>query len=258
MGIHLKNDYTGKICGCWKVIERDMHPKSKSHETFWIAECQNCGNIASVRKTDLDREPSSCNNCKGDFSAIKNIKKYNIQPGDQFGYLTVLEKPHTAQKLDIVEEKGLGDRGKKTEYVKCLCQCGNVVYVRKKHLLGIADHSRTISCGCAKKSSGEIKIEKILIENNINFQTQYRIKDFNLSAPFDFAIFDDDNKLIKLIEFDGEQHFESVDYFGGEEKLLLQQERDMKKNQWCEEHHIKLQRIPYYDYDKISVEYLLS
>ena len=102
MGIHLKNDYTGKICGCWKVIERDMHPKSKSHETFWIAECQNCGNIASVRKTDLDREPSSCNNCKGDFSAIKNIKKYNIQPGDQFGYLTVLEKPHTAQKLDIV------------------------------------------------------------------------------------------------------------------------------------------------------------
>lgn len=30
-------DYTGKICGCWKVIERDYHPKSKSHETFWFA-----------------------------------------------------------------------------------------------------------------------------------------------------------------------------------------------------------------------------
>ena len=38
MGRCLK-DYTGTIHGCWKVLERDWHPSSKSHETFWIAEC---------------------------------------------------------------------------------------------------------------------------------------------------------------------------------------------------------------------------
>lgn len=64
MGRHLKDDYTDKICGCWHVLKRDMNPASKSHETFWICECVNCGAIASVRKTDLDKNPSGCNNCK--------------------------------------------------------------------------------------------------------------------------------------------------------------------------------------------------
>lgn len=58
-------DYTNQIHGCWKVLERDKNPKSKSHETFWLCECQNCGAIKSVRKTDLDKNPRSCNNCKG-------------------------------------------------------------------------------------------------------------------------------------------------------------------------------------------------
>ena len=232
----MKNDYTGKICGCWKVIERDYHPKSKSHETFWKAECQNCGNIASVRKTDLDKQPQSCNNCKG-----KPI--YSIKAGDKFGLLTVLDKPFT--------------RNNKM-YVKCQCDCGNIIEVRKDHLLGLSHRSKTISCGCATKSSGELKIEQLLIANNINFQSQYRIKDFNIAAPFDFAIFDDNNQLIKLIEFDGEQHFQAVDFFGGEERFQLQQERDKKKNKWCEKNNIKLQRIPYQDYDKITIDYLLS
>ena len=61
-------DYTNQIHGCWKVLERDKNPKSKSHETFWLCECQNCGAIKSVRKTDLDKNPRSCNNCKGQLT----------------------------------------------------------------------------------------------------------------------------------------------------------------------------------------------
>jgi hypothetical protein len=74
MGRLLKNDYTNKICGCWHVFQRDMAPKSKSHETFWICECLNCGTISSVRKTDLDKNPNSCNNCK---AAIWDWRNWN-------------------------------------------------------------------------------------------------------------------------------------------------------------------------------------
>lgn len=259
MGRNLKN-YIGQICGCWKVIERDLHPTSKSHETFWLSECQNCGNIASVRKTDLDKAPSSCNNCKGDFSAIGKIKKYDINPGDTFGYLTALDRPHTAHYLQIDKEKKLSKNGQNTAYVKCKCVCGNIVYVRKDNLLGIkcGRHSRTISCGCASKSSGEIKTEQALQEAGLNYIYNYILSDFSRYAPFDFGILDKDNNLICLLEFDGEQHFNSVEHFGGEEKLKEQQERDARKNKYCSDHGIKLKRISYVDYDKITGDYLES
>ena len=155
--------------------------------------------------------------------------------------------------LEIIESAGT--RGNHS-YVKCKCDCGNIVNIRVEHLKS-NHHGRTISCGCASKSSGEIKITQILEKANIDFQSQYRIKAFSLSSPFDFAIFKDE-KLLGLIEYDGEQHFESVDFFGGEEQLKLQRERDERKNKWCKENNIRLIRIPYTEYDNLTLEYLLS
>ena len=69
---------------------------------------------------------------------------------------------------------------------------------------------------------------------------------------------DDNNNLIKLIEFDGEQHYKPVDYFGGQEQFERQKDRDKKKDEYCLNHNIKLQRISYQDYDKINLDMLLS
>ena len=231
-------DYTGLICGCWEVLERDYHPTSKSHETFWLCKCKNCNNISSVRKSTLDKKPLTCNYCKNQHPNIKC--SYNI--GDRYGLLTIIGKCPS---------------NKKHTYVQCQCECGNIINVRLEHLKG-QNHSKTISCGCYKKSAGELKIEKILNDNNIIFQEQYIIPELSYFMKFDFAIFDTNNKLIKLIEYDGEQHFQPIKYFGGEEKLKIQQERDKRKNQYCKEHHINLLRIPYYNYDKIDLNYLLS
>lgn len=117
-------------------------------------------------------------------------------------------------------------------------------------------HSRTISCGCKQQSAGELKIATLLKENGINFQTQYRIDEFSMYSLFDFAIFDDDGNLLKLIEFDGEQHYEPIEYFGGKEKLLIQQERDAKKNKYCADNNIPLLRVPYWDYSRLTIDYL--
>lgn len=61
-----------------------------------------------------------------------------------------------------------------------------------------------------------------------------------------------------LIEYDGEQHFKPVEIWGGEEKLKIQQERDKRKNQWCKENNVRLIRIPYTEYDNLTIEYLIS
>lgn len=239
-------DYTNQICGIWQVIERDWYPKSKSHETFWTSKCLNCGNISSVRKTDLDKNPSSCNNCKGDIIAqaleSHGYITHPINIGETYGLLTVESRPFA--------------KGNKS-YCKCRCKCGNIIEVRKDHLLGL-NHSRTVSCGCNSISAGELKIKQILEANDINFKMQYRINDFSPYSPFDFAIFNKDNELVKLIEFDGEQHFYAIEHFGGEEKLTIQKERDRKKNEYCANHNICLLRVPYWDYEKLDLQYLLS
>ena len=233
MGRLLK-DYTGKICGCWLVKERDLHPASKSHETFWICECQNCGNITSVRKTDLDREPQSCNNCKQDHYKI----------GEKYGLLTIIDKAKP--------------RNNHT-YVKVQCDCGSEPFeIRLSHLKG-QNHSRTTSCGCLNESAGELKIRQILENANINFQSQYRIRDKNSDLMiFDFTIFDDNNNILKCIEYNGEQHYKPIKWFGGEEAFKKQQIRDNRKTEYCNTHNIFLQWISYLEYDNINIEMLLS
>lgn len=243
-------DYTGQICGCWKVIERDFNPSSKSHETFWKSECQNCGSIASVRKGDLDKNPKSCNKCKGKIIQQKALERgcsiYIVNKGDIFGYLEVISEPFYPTSSPA------------NRYVKCLCHnCNNIKDIRVDHLFG-AYHSKTISCGCSKISSGELKIKQILDNLNIKYQQQYKIANFSNFSLFDFAIFDNNNELFCLIEYDGEQHFYPVDYFGGESQFKIQQERDKRKNEYCKENHILLIRIPYTDYDKIDSNYILS
>lgn len=234
----------GMRFGEWEVIERDYHPTSRQHSTFWFCKCHLCGKTYSVSRDGLVSGKSSCcNHCKGEKIRQKAIERglTSWHKGDRFGLLEIIERAETKSGHS---------------YVKCKCDCGNIVDVRLEHLKG-QSHARTISCGCSSQSSGEIKIAKLLEMLNIEFQTQYRIKEFNLSSPFDFAIFNN-GVLLGLIEYDGEQHFKSVDFFGGEEKLKLQQERDERKNKWCEENNIRLIRIPYIQYNNLTTEYLLS
>lgn len=49
-----------------------------------------------------------------------------------------------------------------------------------------------------------------------------------------------------LIENDGRQHYESVDYFGGEKCFRDVQKRDKIKNDYCILNNIPLLRLPYY------------
>jgi hypothetical protein len=47
------------------------------------------------------------------------------------------------------------------------------------------------------------------------------------------------------IEYDGRQHFEPIDFFGGNDGLKYIQINDAIKNKYCEDNGIKLIRIRY-------------
>ena len=122
--------------GDWEVIERDYNPPSKQHSTFWFCKCHRCGKVYSVSREGLASGKSSCcNHCKGEKIRNKAQERgLNVwHKGDRFGMLKILESA--------------GIKGNHS-YVKCKCDCGNVINVRVEHLRG-NHHGRTISCGCA-------------------------------------------------------------------------------------------------------------
>ena len=102
------------------------------------------------------------------------------------------------------------------------------------------------SCGCAIQSSGERYISSVLTELDAKFIDQYVFSDckYKQLLKFDFAIFND-NKLLYLIEYDGKQHFEPIDWFGGIKGFEETQIRDNIKNEYCQKHNIPLLRFPY-------------
>lgn len=105
-------------------------------------------------------------------------------------------------------------------------------------------------CPHCNESKGEREIAKILENYNISFDVQYRFYDckFKYTLPFDFYLSD----YNCCIEFDGEQHYTSKEYFGGEEGFEKTKIRDNIKNEYCRDNNIKLIRIPYWEFDNIK------
>lgn len=236
----------GKIFGRLTVIERDLSkPIGHGCDSYWICKCS-CGKEKSIRHTQLIQgKTKSCGCLRSELRAQKNILDITSK---KYGFLEALER--TEQK----DSHG--------SYIwKCLCHnCGLNCFYSTETL----QSGRVVSCGCKHQSIGEKTIEKILIENNINFAKQYTFddllgKDGKIKLRFDFAIFEN-NKLTRLIEFDGEQHFNSHAYDTGKFRDSLEeiQARDRKKDRYCMEHNIPLIRIPYTELKNLNLEILLN
>jgi hypothetical protein len=55
-----------------------------------------------------------------------------------------------------------------------------------------------------------------------------------------------------LIEYQGIQHFQEVKYFGGKERLQYTKQNDTIKQNYCQQHKIRLLIIPYHCYNEIE------
>ena len=121
-------------------------------------------------------------------------------------------------------------------------------------LTNVLKSGRTQSCGCINYSIGEQNIELLLKENNISYIKEFKFNDLGLYR-FDFYL----PEYHRLIEFDGKQHFQEC---GGSwdknDNLKKRQERDKIKNQYALDNNIDLIRIPYWERDNITIDYILG
>lgn len=201
---------------------------------IWECKCD-CGNVHEVTSNNLNGgQTNSCGkqNCPY-HKTYKNLK------GLKFGKLTALQ-PTTMKDGSHM-------------YWLCLCDCGNTKEVASNHL----QRGEVQSCGCIKTSIGEANIKQILDNNNINYLKEYSFSDLKNKKVlrFDFAIIENE-QVIRLIEFDGIQHFQEQEYFT--HNLTETQKNDNIKNEYCKTNNIPLVRIPYWERDNITLEMLLG
>jgi very-short-patch-repair endonuclease len=107
------------------------------------------------------------------------------------------------------------------------------------------NHLGGVGCPTCSSSKGEKLISKILDHLNINYIKQKKFKDCKDKncLPFDFYLTDSN----VIIEYDGIQHFESFEIFGGYEKFLITKKHDEMKNEYCKNKNIKMIRISHKD-----------
>lgn len=285
-----KIDLTNKKFGKWTVIQ-ESKKRDAAGSVMWLCKCE-CGTIKEVSGSSLRIGRSTCCSCERQNQSNELI-------GQKFGKLTVLKKIKERSKNGSIQWECLCECGNKCirsttnlhkkdriqncgcynktigldlsiigkkfrkltvlEYNqeihkwKCRCDCGNIVYIRRDSLLS----GNTSSCGCINYSIGEKNIQKILEANLISYKAQYTNKELKLKK-FDFAILDNE-KIIRLIEFDGQQHYNDISgIWNSQETLETIQRRDQEKNQWAKENNIPLVRIPYWERDNITLEMILG
>lgn len=103
-------------------------------------------------------------------------------------------------------------------------------------------------CPICHMNFNEMVVFDYLQRMSCKFEVQYKFDDLignnNEKLKFDFAVFDENNNLIYLIEVDDEEHrYKVLSDTPRQQKRKEAQERDKIKNKYCEEHNIPLYRM---------------
>jgi len=168
---------------------------------------------------------------------LKNNKKLN-KSADQF----ILDSEQIHGKLyDYSKVKYVNS---KTKIILICSKHGEFSTEPSYHL------SMKTGCPMCKSSLGEKEIYNYLKIKNINFKQEFCFQNLKVKnyLRFDFYLKD----LNTIIEYDGIQHFEPVEKFGGLTYLNKVKENDEIKNRFCLENNIKLIRISYKKFKNIK------
>lgn len=125
------------------------------------------------------------------------------------------------------------------------CKSCNNIWETKPHYI-LHQNSGCPKCSeKSEKSKGESIIKDYLNNKAHIYFDQKRFSGLRGVGggllSYDFYV----KKQNLLIEYQGRQHYEAVDYFGGEEQLKIQQEHDRRKREYAELHNIELLEIRY-------------
>lgn len=260
-GTKLRSGHT-KSCGCKKTIGVDLTNKTFTYLTalyptaerrynnvVWHCRCK-CGNETDVTVAALHNGlVRSCGCLQKESVAMRQLKL----EGQTINNIYVIAKDEK-----YVQQNNIKDT--QHTYWKCRCFCGKEFTVIGKDLTG--GHTRSCGCLLFKNSIGEQNIKQILEENNIQYiYNKEYFKDLILDkgkpGRYDFIILEN-NKPIRIIEFDGQQHFHENNLFAQKNGFEQIQRYDNLKNEYARTHNIPLVRIPYKERDHITLDLIMG
>ena len=220
--------------------------------------CSKCGGVKKSNTNDFIAQSKKIHGDKYDYSKVEYINnktpvciicpthgEFWQKPNDHLGGHGC-SKCSGTKKLTTEEfiKKAKEIHGDKYDYSKVeykdnktkvciICPKHGEFWIRPNSHL-----SQKQECKHCKKSKMENKIASILSDNNILYTYQYSNKDCGWlgKQSLDFFL----PKYNIAIECQGEQHYKSVNIWGGENGLKKRKKLDEIKEKKCKEHGINL------------------
>lgn len=195
--------------------------------------CNECGHIWKVRPYDLLNK-QGCPKCSGKL-------------------------PLTQEEVESRIFKANPDVEVISSYIsanyklKCKCKiCGNIWEASPINLFA------GTGCPACKESKGEKYIRHYLEAKNVNFISQYIIKDdvFRSRNKVYVDFYLPDYNI--FIEYNGKQHYIPINYFGGQTQLEEQKKRDEDLRLFCNLNAIQLIEIKYSEDIQESLDKLFN
>lgn len=217
---------------------------SKYDKLHWLCRCD-CGKETVASTSGLKSGHTQSCGCYQDEVA-SNTHFVDLS-GHVFGKLRVIKR---------IENSNTG----LVRYL-CKCECGNDTNAIGAHLID----GRIQSCGCWVYSRLEECVVNYFREkgyiNTIDYECQKKFDDLTgvngglLSYDFIFYV---DNAPRYLIECQGQQHYNPVEFFGGDEQFEQQQLHDELKREYAKGLGIPLLEIPYTYTNEEVISFLKS
>lgn len=239
-----QNFFTRKIC-CKNCIDTPEWSKQKEKFKEWInlhpefelvddltlihnsqshirCKCTMCGRIQENKKVYDYYNGKKC------YCQTKSCKKPQDQINKDFADICIFLEPYKNTDTPILLKSNF---------------CGHIFKARPGDLL-----RNKYQCPICKSSKGEKRILSWLEYNKISYERQKVILLNHKKLKIDFYLPEQDI----YIEYNGEQHYRPVDFFGGEEAFKNQCERDNQVRSYLKSQDKKLVEISYENFDEIE------
>lgn len=180
---------------------------------------------------------------------LKNNAKFFIYNANNYAKINNID----CKVLEISKNQKWSNVG-----IVCECVCGNKF---ETSILAFKEGKNKCDECSEKISRYELKVEKWLKLNNINYIKEQRFKNCKdkLPLPFDFYLFD---KNI-VIEVDGEGHYKPAHFNNCSKENAIKSfkqvvKHDEIKTNYCKNNNIKLIRIPYWEFENDNYKTILT
>lgn len=202
------------------------HPIKCTHEI--------CGHEWKIAPQNFIKMGNRCPKCAGQVITNEEFKNRVIaKTGDE--YIFIDEYSNMVTDL------------------KCLhTSCGQTFLLSPTNFL--YNDTRCSFCTTYNKSYKEDFISKVLDTMNVEYIREKRFDECKNKKTLPFDFYFSINGSHYCIEYDGIQHFQAIEAWGGIDRLINQQNIDKIKDDFCKNNNIELLRVNYLDSDVSIVE----